>query len=267
MNLKHPESRLSPFAGDPWLQRRSIYSVYLEIDKDGRCMAHVLDLPGCIARAVGREEALRKLRDAIYGYHAWLHSHGEPTLSLKGPTEVEVVEESAGPGPFDPGDAAALFSPDRKPFTRGEMEGYFRLMACSRADLLELVHNLPDEILDWKPGPDTFTIRHLLRHVGNAEEWYVSRLAPPETLPSEWEHDEALPVFEFLEMERRTAVDRLRRLDESELAELFYPTRWTQHPDEPWTARKALRRFLEHEREHTGQLWEILAGNLEDSGS
>ena len=139
------------------------------------------------------------------------------------------------------------------------MEGYFRLMAYSRADLLGLVGNLPDEALDWKPDPESLTLRRLLRHIGNAEEWYVSRLVPPETLPPEWEHDEALPLFEFLEMERRTALDRLRRLSEPELGEVFYPARWAQHPGEPWTARKALRRFLEHEREHTDQVREILA--------
>jgi rubrerythrin len=32
-----------------------------------------------------------------------------------------------------------------------------------------------------------------------------------------------------------------------------------QIKDESWTARKAFRRFLEHEREHLGQVEEILA--------
>jgi uncharacterized damage-inducible protein DinB len=228
-------------------------------------MAHVLDLPGCTTRAVSREDALYKLRDAINDYHVWLHSHGEWVISLEGPIEVEVAEESVGLGPFDPGDAASLFSPDRKPLTREGMESYFRLKGYSRADLLDLVLNLPDETLDWQPGPQSFTIRSLLRHIGNAEEWYVSRFVPAETLPAEWKHDEALPLFKFLEMERRTAPDRLRQLAEPELAEVFHLTRWTQRPEELWTARKALRRILEHEREHTSQVREILAGYLEVS--
>ena len=36
-------------------------------------------------------------------------------------------------------------------------------------------------------------------------------------------------------------------------------TRWTDHPSEPWTARKALRHLLEHEREHTAHIVEVLA--------
>ena len=60
-------------------------------------------------------------------------------------------------------------------------------------------------------------------------------------------------------MERRTAIARLRQLTEAERSQVVYPTAWTRHPDEPWTARKALRRFLEHELEHTAQVREVLA--------
>jgi len=146
-----------------------------------------------------------------------------------------------------------------------EMARYFRLMAHSRADLLALVRDLPDGVLDWHQE-GTFSIRHLLCHVGDAEEWYVSRIAPQENLPPEWEHDEDLPLFEFLEMERRTALERLQQLTRTERTKVFYPPRWTDHPEEPWTARKVLRRFLEHEREHTGQAQEILLAWWEAEG-
>ena len=59
-------------------------------------------------------------------------------------------------------------------------------------------------------------------------------------------------------MERRTALNRLRGISAEERAGVFYPTTWTRHPDEAWTLRKVLRRLLEHEREHTGQVVEIL---------
>ncbi len=235
------------------------YPVYLEMADDGRCMAHVLDLPGCIARAPSREEALSRVGAAIRETHAWLRRHGEPALPADEPIEIEVAGESTGFGPFDPRSAAALFPPDREPITLEEMEQTFSLMTHARADLLALVRDLPDDVLDWQPDSQSFNISRLLRHVGNAEEWYVSRLVPPETLPPEWEHDENLPIFEFLEMERYTAIARLRQLTERERSDVFYPVGWTDHPEEPWTARKALRRFLEHEREHTAQVREILA--------
>jgi hypothetical protein len=138
------------------------------------------------------------------------------------------------------------------------MERYFHLMGYVRADMLALVRDLPDDVLDWEPHPESFTIRGLLRHVGNAEKWYVSRLVDLETLPPEWSHDESLPVLEFLEMTRRTAIDQLQQLTQAERSGVFYTAHRAWEPGEPWTARKVLRRFLEHEQEHTNQVREIL---------
>jgi uncharacterized damage-inducible protein DinB/predicted RNase H-like HicB family nuclease len=234
------------------------YAVYLEIADDGRCMAHVPDLPGCTLQTMTRDEALRQLPGAIRDYHAWLRRHGEVAPPPDEPIAVEVAGEHIGVGPFDPGNAAALFPPDRQPLMPEEMEEHFRLMAHSRADLLALVQGLPGDLLDWQPDPGSFSIRRILRHIGNAEEWYVSRLVPPETLPPEWEDDEDLPLFEFLEMERRTAIARLRKLTDEERSRVFHPAHWTSRPDEAWTVRKSLRRFLEHEREHAAQIRGIL---------
>jgi predicted RNase H-like HicB family nuclease/uncharacterized damage-inducible protein DinB len=236
------------------------YSVYLETVNGGPCMAHVIDLPGCIVRAPTRDEALSRLPEAIKEYHVWLRFHGELVRTSGESVQIDIAGESVGSGPFNRRDAAALFPPDREPLSPEEMERYFRLMVYNRADLLALTRGLPDELLDWQPYPESFRLRGLLRHVGNAEEWYVSRVVPPDSLPPEWEDDESLPIFEFLEMERRTAVVRLSQLTEQERRNVFYPTAWAYHPEEPWTARKALRRFLEHEREHIAQVREILDG-------
>jgi predicted RNase H-like HicB family nuclease/uncharacterized damage-inducible protein DinB len=243
------------------------YLVYLERADDGPCLAHVPALPGCVVRAPTRPEALQQLSDAIYGYLAWLRRHSEPAPPAGEPIEIDIAAESTGFGPFNPGDAAALLPSDLEPLTPEEEERCFRLMAYTRADLLALVHasptgsgpSLPDDLLDWQPEPGSWSLRRLLRHVGDAEEWYVSRLVRPESLPAEWEDDQDLPLFEFLDMERRTATARLRQLTPDERSRVSYPSQWTEHPDEAWTARKALRRSLEHEREHTGQAREILA--------
>jgi predicted RNase H-like HicB family nuclease/uncharacterized damage-inducible protein DinB len=262
-------TRHPPMTRHPQVAR---YAVYLEHAAGGPCLAHVPDLPGCAMRAATCDEALHRLPEAIHDYHAWLRRHGEPAPATHEPIEIEVAGESTGVGPFDPGNAAALLAPDREPLSLDETERYFRLMAHARADLLALVHapstgsgpSLPDDLLDWQAGPQSWSIRRVLRHVGNAEEWYVSRLVPAETLPAEWEDDDRLSIFEFLAMERRTAVNRLRQLTAEERAGVFYPTNWTEHPDEAWTARKVMRRFLEHEREHTAQARDILDARRQD---
>lgn len=235
------------------------YQVYLEVGEDGRAMAHVVDLPGCIGRSETREETLDALPEAIGAYQGWLRRHGEDAPPAAEPIELEVVGETLGEGPFDPGDRAALFPPDREPVTPEEMEWYFRLMGYNRKDLLALAGEPSDELLDWRPFPGSYNLRRILRHVGNGDKWYVSRIVPVETLPPEWDEDEDLPPGDYLEMSRRTAIARLRALTEEERGGIFYPTFDTEHPDEPWTARKVLRRALEHEREHMAQAREILA--------
>lgn len=234
--------------------------VYLELGPGGECMAHVLTLPGCIAKGNNQDEALTALPGAIHSYHAWLRQHGEKVADPAEPIEFRIAEISTGFGPFRPGDKAALFSPDRMPVSREEMEQiYLCRSAYARADLMAIISDLPEKVLRCKPDRETSNIRQILRHIGNAEEWYISRIVDPETLPPEWAHDKKMPIFDFLEMERRTALDRLHRLTDRELSEVFYPTLWTKYRGEPWTARKVLRRFLEHEREHTVQIKEILA--------
>ena len=235
------------------------YPVFVEADDEGLAMAHVLDLPGCMARGSSREQALERLAGAIRDTWSWLRRHGELAPDEGEELRLEVAGEFTGTGPFDPGDAAALYPPEREPITPAEMEEAFRHMSHARADLLALAGGVTEELLDWVPFPGHYTLRRILRHIGNADEWYVSRIVPPETLPPEWADDEEMPLPEFLEMSRRTAVERLRLLTETEREGVFFPTEWTSHPEEAWTARKVLRRALEHEREHTAQAREVLA--------
>jgi predicted RNase H-like HicB family nuclease/uncharacterized damage-inducible protein DinB len=236
------------------------YSVYLRVSASGQgARVHVPDLPGCSVAGAGKQDVLVKLPHAIAGYLDWLKRHGELLAQQGDPAAFEIADEGVGAAALCPGDDAWLFPPDLVPLTDDDMERYLRLMSFARDDLMALVSGLHETTLDWQPATTEWSIRTTLRHIGNAEEWYVSRLVPPNTLPPEWEHDEGLPIFRFMEMERRTAVARLRQLTSAERSDVVHPGHWTRHPDEPWTARKVFRRFLEHEREHTAQIRDILA--------
>lgn len=233
------------------------YAVYLEFHK-GFSMAHVLDLPGCFVRARSKDEALERLPQAMAAHISWLASHGD-TAGAREPIEVEVAEEIVGVGPFDPGDAAAIFSPERSRIDADEVERFSRIIDRSRAELLALVRELSDDVLDRQASASDFSIRRMLRHVGNAEEGYVSKLVEAEDLPREWKEDEKMPIFEFLEMERRTTSEILRNLDQSQRSHTFIRTKSDGKTQEEWSARKVLRRFLEHEREHYAQILEMLS--------
>ena len=232
--------------------------VFLEIGPDGECLAHALDLPGCVLRGKSQSEVMTTMENTAGEYLAWLTRHGEDVELLE-PLTLRIVGTTFGAGPFRRGDQAALVAADMHPPTREEMEKvYFRRAAYAHQDLFALVEGLSDEVLGWRENMDAMTIREILRHIGNAEQWYISRLVPVETLPSEWNHDGEMPELEFLDMARRTAIERLRVLTQAELSAITCPEHWTNHPEERWTVRKALRRMLEHELEHIAHIRQIL---------
>src|SRR5262249_24733729 len=199
------------------------YEVYMEVGPEGVWVSHVPALPGCVVGTYRQDAALLILPEAIRAYHAWLRRHGEAAPDPD-PITLTVAEVQEGSAPVRVRSRPALFAPDREPLTRRELAELLRRAGYSRADLLALVRGLAKAILDWRADAEAMTIRELLRHTGNAEEWYVSRLVDPATLPAEWETDDRLPIYRFLTMERRTVAARLRRLTDAELGTVFTPT-------------------------------------------
>lgn len=236
------------------------YAVYLESYPDGRSMAHILDLPGCTAIGETQETALERLQTAAWEYHLWLNSHGDYSVSPDEPVEFEMVEIVEGTAPLTPGDAAALFKPDRAPLDDRVFARYLRLMAYARADLTTLINSLSDDQLDRVVDEEGTSIRRWLNHIANAEEWYISRLGdedhPYHTAMSA--RFQQADVRVRLATVREMAVRRLAVLTPTERAAVFTRAEYTEHPEEAWTARKVLRRFVEHEREHTAQVAAML---------
>jgi uncharacterized damage-inducible protein DinB len=239
------------------LKPREKHPVCAEIRKDGRAMAHVMDLPGCISKGQNLDQALAKLPEEIEDYRLWISRHF-PEREI-GSNSWELLELQEGVAPFESGDAAALFQLDLFPPEDEELEEYLRRMEASRKDLLDLVSGLSEEELKKDRGPGKRTIEKILWHIAHAEEWYISRLG---IIPELKEFDDFKGTqFEYLEAERDMAYKRLRSLNPLERATVYRIPKYTNHPDEPWTSRKVLRRFLEHEREHTRNIRELLEKN------
>jgi len=225
------------------------YVVFLEVQEDGTTMAHVPALPGCISSGATREVALARTPDAIAAYLAWLRHHGEQTVAPQEPIEIEL-----GGSVQDPeshlGDEPGLLPTDRAPLSDAEVAQLMRLMAYSRRDLLELVGGMSREVLYWQPqaGGDApgWPIDDILEHVARAERVYTSRLSGN--------------IFDLIEDARRDALERVSRLTEQERTQI------THHQGEYWTARKVLRRYLEHEREHSQHISQVLAQFRADQG-
>jgi predicted RNase H-like HicB family nuclease len=219
------------------------YSVTLEHGSDGSCLAWVHELPGCFTRGASRGDALAKLPRAIDGFSAWLRTAGEIAES-KG-TDFVVVEEVESVVATAE-DTEALVGADRAPLTVDDWSAIERWLARSRADLLQELERNADR-LDARPGGSGRNLREELVHIALVELMYVA-----------WTFDlqSTTGLRGLLAWTRRVAVARMRELAEHDDGTVTYAA-WAGAPRaEEWTARKAARRLVWHERLHMPSLRE-----------
>jgi predicted RNase H-like HicB family nuclease/uncharacterized damage-inducible protein DinB len=225
--------------------------------------AHVAELPGCFSRGSTREGVLASLGEATANHLAFLRAHGHRLEG--GSSGFAVVEEVNGvPELGESGGAVALFASDQTPVNAQEFDVFLSLMQWNREELLALVQPIPEDARNARALLGKRTPNETLRHITNAEEWYISRLGL--ALQKEYEghvrrlrpsRRQAIP--ERLMTTRQGAVQTLKELFARGKPGIFTRVAYTRHPEEAWTFRKVLRRFVEHEREHIGTIRELLS--------
>lgn len=232
------------------------YKVCLEGDKSGY-MAHILSLPGCTAFGHNEKFVLRNLKEASNAHLEWLKKQRYKVAAAK-EVVFEIAERVTGTSPWLSGSAAALFLPDLIPPTKSEIKEYLKLLRFSRKDLLSFINQMPPNLLDY-PLQKKRTIRQVLNHIANAEWWYLSRIA-------EWSEIMAIPekvpkdkILFRMQWIRKAAYRILPRLAQTTYHQIYIPSKYCNKKlKEPWTARKVLRRFIEHEREHYFNIQDLL---------
>jgi len=210
------------------------YLVYIETKGDSTTnpgpVAHVPSLPGATARGKTIDEAKENIRQAVEEYLRLLRGVGEPVARVSEGLkfEFEEVDSTTFPTDFDP-------------LHPNELEALLRWMAVSRQELVDLVRDLPEDALTWKPDAESRSIRDILFHLAEADVWYTDRL-------KQWPE---APLFR-LAAARSVALERLRAAANTDAETV------TTHDGEEWTPRKIVRRMLEHEREHIQQIRAML---------
>ena len=126
-------------------------------------------------------------------------------------------------------------------------------MDHSRRDLLELVHGLDGDALRSRPRGGPRTVGNCLRHVAIAERWYITRLDID--LPTDFPRDRV----GLLRYTRGLAERELKRLTKDLRTRVFQPKDDPSPVCNLWTARKVLRRLVDHERLHTAYIEKALA--------
>jgi hypothetical protein len=223
----------------------------------------VFDLPGCAFSALDESSAGSLMPVVVAEHIAWLDQQGEVTRDAF-PFEVEVSERVDVGSLQGVADGEFCFEDDLRPVTRGELATAVARLRYSRGALLAVVRHLPDLVLDWRPpasavrqdewAPGVRSIRDVLRHIAGSEGYYAGNVGEA---PCAGARGGEIPD---LFAQRQSAIERLQALSEAELAATYRRQQpWQRQGVEHWTVRKALRRLISHEREHTREIEQQLA--------
>lgn len=230
------------------------YKLYLESGpKKKTTMVHVLDLLGCVAKGPTTEEAVARTPEAIRAYLRFLKRHGE-VVDTDAELQVDIVEHVTEGQWLGNGDPALVFQRDLEPLTPGEAETFIRHLEWSRVEVMELVGKMTQEQLEAGPQSKGRSIQAMLEHMLDSEYFYLSTLGKIEGLPGAGSivRKRAGELLDWMSQVRKVEISRIRSLREEERA------RTVEHWKRTWTARKVLRRMLEHEWEHLVELRERL---------
>jgi predicted RNase H-like HicB family nuclease len=209
-------------------------------------MVHVMDLLGCISNGATTEEALEATPEAIRAYLRFLAGHGEP-VDPDADFRTRVVEHVME-GPFvGNGDSSIMFEPDPKVPTPAEIARCAKRFYWIRSDTVSMVKGLTPAKLKAKPKPIGRPIEDILPHVMESSRAHARALLGP--VPDLDEVASLMRKGVLRGVDAMTAaidptVERLEAMTAEERR------RQVQHGQSLWTARKMLRRVLEHEWEH-----------------
>lgn len=232
------------------------YSLSLESGpKHKKTMVHVLDLLGCIAQGPTTEAALESTPEAIRTYLRFLERHGEavrPDGAINTVVDVHITKGTwLGNGDPTPG-----FASDFKPLSTQNRSIYLQRLAWMQVDLLELIRDETQEQLRLEPKGGGRSVHHILQHMAESQAVYLRYLVGPVNGLSESlkavqdEGPDSLPLTLSAVWDITNA--RLESLTDDERKQLI------PHGQVMWSARRCMRRMLEHGWEHLLEISERL---------
>jgi hypothetical protein len=216
--------------------------VGLENNIEGRSLAWVLDHPGCFAYGSDGTEAILRVPQALITYrewigektaHSWLSNLEDFDIAL---TEVfDCYKVSSGNREIE---INAFFQDDTRLLSAVEFDQASQLLTWNRLDLEQLISPLTPQQCEQKFSGERWSIDGVIRHVANANWWYLDRLDLA-----------AVPRDQL----SNNPVERLNQVHElliSCLPALKNCPDLKEVDGETWSARKVLRRALWHIRDH-----------------
>ncbi|HZP97652.1 MAG TPA: type II toxin-antitoxin system HicB family antitoxin [Candidatus Limnocylindria bacterium] len=197
-------------------------------------LADVPALPGCVASGKTRDAAIANARRAFRAYRELLDAQGVSVEHWKD------LDPDAFPVRDMP--ETGLVPGDETPLEEHEIRDFLHLYEAQRAALIALVERMPQEEMERRPDPATWSVRQALEHIMTGTVLILSKL-------ERWPDD----GFASLQATHRIAFQRFTVMEPAD-------TRGTKIVlGRAQTARRVMRRLLEHEHEHYRHIQEIIA--------
>jgi hypothetical protein len=219
----------------------------IENNIEGRTLAWALDYPGCFAYGLDEAEALIRLPHALIRYEIWIKDHtSDPWVDFS-TLDLRVLErfntfnlnDDYQQVPDGEGyEINAWFIDDWRPLTEQEISRALTIFHWQREELLAGLSTLDPHVLEVDRPGQRWNIWGIVKHISNAELWYLRRLS-------------------LSDMDRSDLLsDPIERLSQTaDLIDSIFPTfiekvKVTGIDGEIWSYRKIIRRTLWHQRDH-----------------
>lgn len=226
----------------------------IENNIEGRTLAWALDFPGCFAYGSDEPEALIRLPRALLDYEIWIKDHTEDPWVDFEDLDLRMVEryetfrlgEDYRPAPEGQGyEINAWFIDDWQPLFMEEIEQGLNIFHWQREELLAGLSTLNPEVLEKQRPGQRWNIWGIVKHIANAELWYLSRLELTSLNAKQLEPD-----------------PQKRLAQTSAQVDKIFPTfadivNVRGIEGEFWSYRKILRRTLWHQRDHIDHIKEL----------
>jgi predicted RNase H-like HicB family nuclease len=208
-------------------------NIYVTEGRAGYWLASIPAVMGCNASGKTRDDAIANARRAFRAYVELLDARGVSVEHWKDlDPDAFAVAESDGP----------LFPEDQSPIEEHDLRDFLHVFEAQHAALIALASTLSADELERAPDADTWSVREALEHMMNTQTSLLSRL-------EKWPDD----PFNTLGSLHRVVYQRFTAMEPAETKGVKVIR------GRPWTVRRVMRRILEHEWEHFGQVQEIIS--------
>lgn len=198
------------------------------------------DFTGAYTRGRTMDEAIRKMPSEIASYLKWT---GAPRPDA---SEPDIVQEKASALTISDADSDVLFDREREALSAAEYEALKSLALKSAQDFFKLYQAIPDRNKSCLPARATFygsvprTAYEMYEHTKNVNRYYFSEIGV--------DADNAGTIAEC----RARGFALLEQQPDFLKNEVFHGS-----CDELWSLRKALRRFIWHDRIHAKAMYRM----------